>query len=735
MPCHTGATEDAASRRPARPGGSAPASPSPPRTTAARSGPLPVAWARAVPAWAWVAALVVVSTAVRIAIGRRMAAPWIMVDELVYSELAKSIAETGRPGWRDQAITAYGPVYPLLLSPAYLIHEAVPSAYAAMKAMNALLMTLAAVPAYVLARRVVSVPLALLVALLTVSVPSMLYTGTIMTENAFYPAFLVAALALVLVLEEPTPLRQGLLLGAVVLAYATRVQAIALLPAIVTAPLLLAWFEGRGRRGLGAYRILWIVLGAGTALLLAVQLARGRSVKAILGAYEAAGNYEYSVGPILRWLGYHVAGLDLYLGVVPFAAFLLVLALARRLDRPAQAFVAATAALTFWLVLEVAAFASLPTVERIEERNIFYVAPLFFAVLLLWIERGAPRPSAPALAAAAVAGVLPALIPYTRLIGVSAQSDTLALLPWWWLQDHVIDLSQVWIAALALGAALAAAFVLVPRRYALALPGLVLVLYAVALPAIENGRHGVRMASLGALFQGITTGRPDWVDREVGRDAEVAFLWSGRTDAFTLWQNEFFNRSVGPVYELANPLGGGLPSTAVAIGRRDGVLRDSAGRPVRAEYVLADEFVPLAGRVLTSDRPKGMVLLRTGGPLRATQVVSGLYPGDTWSRSTATYERLRCSGGAVAVDLVTDGGLFPRGQVVTARRGGRVVARTRVAPSTPTTLTVPLRRGRGGRCRVIFTVSPTAVPQRILPGSTDTRRLGVHFERFEYLAP
>ncbi|MDQ3823789.1 MAG: glycosyltransferase family 39 protein [Actinomycetota bacterium] len=664
-----------------------------------------------------------------------MVAPWIMVDELVYSELAKSFAETGRFAWRDEPINAYGPVYPLFLSPAYFVHEAVPSAYAAAKAMNALLMTLAAVPAYAIARRVVSSPLAVVAAVLAVSVPSMLYTGTLMTENAFYPAFLLAAYALVAVLERPTALHQVLLLAAVALAYATRVQAIALVPAIVTAPLLLAWLDGRGWRSLGAYRVLWTALGAAVVLVVGVQFARGRSLEAVLGAYEAAGDYDYAAGPILRWLLYHVAGLDLYLGVVPFAAFLLLLALGRRLDRSVQVLLAATTAVASWLVLEVAAFASLPTVQRIEERNMFYVAPLFFAALLAWIERGAPRPRPLALAVAAVAAVLPALIPYTKLIGVSAQSDTLALLPWWWLQDHVIDLSQVRIAALVLGVALGAAFLLVPRRLALALPVVVLLLYAVTLPAIENGRHGVRMASLGALFQGITTGTRDWVDRAVGSDAEVAFLWSGRADAFTLWQNEFFNRSVGPVYELANPLGGGLPSTAVAIAHRDGLLRDSAGRTIRAEYVLTDEYVPLAGRVVARDRQKGMLLLRTPGPLRATHVVSGLYPGDTWSRRTVTYERLRCRGGAVAVAVMTDGHLFPRGQAIRARRGRVVVATTRIEPDTPTTLTVPLRRGPGGRCRVDFVVSPTAVPAQVLPGSTDTRRLGAHFGRFLYLAP
>jgi hypothetical protein len=664
-----------------------------------------------------------------------MVAPWIMVDELVYSELAKSFAETGRFLWRGEPINAYGPVYPLLVSPAYAIHDAVPAAYAAMKAMNALLMTLAAVPAYAIARRVVSAPLALVAALLAVSVPSMLYTGTLMTENAFYPAFLLATYTLVLALERPTVLNQVLLLGAFALAYATRVQAIALLPAIVTAPLLLAWLDRRGWRSLRAYRVLWVALAAGTALVLAVQLARGRSLKAVLGAYEAAGDYDYSPGPILRWLGYHVAGLDLYVGIVPFAAFLLLLARARGLPRPAQAFLAASLAVTFWLVLEVAAFASLPTVERIEERNMFYVAPLFFVALLVWIERGAPRPQPAAALAAGVAAVLPALIPYTRLIGVSAQSDTLALLPWWWLQDHVITLSQVWIAALALGVALGAAFLLVPRRWTLALPALVLLLYAITLPTIENGRHGVRMASLGALFQGITTGTRDWVDREVGSDAEVAFVWSGRADAFTLWQNEFFNRSVGTVYELANPLGGGLPATAATVDAETGLVRDPAGRPVRAEYALSDDFVPLVGRVLARDRLKGTALVRTAGIVRTTQVLGGLFPGDTWSGRTATYTRLDCRGGRVAVEVLSDGQLFPEGQVLSARRGDRLVARARVQAGVPTTVTVPLRAGLDGDCRVRFAVSPTAVPARVLPGSADTRVLGLHFLRFSYLAP
>src|SRR5581483_10123006 len=44
------------------------------------------------PPWLWLAAIVVVSAGIRIALARRMVAPWIMIDEIVYSELAKSFA-------------------------------------------------------------------------------------------------------------------------------------------------------------------------------------------------------------------------------------------------------------------------------------------------------------------------------------------------------------------------------------------------------------------------------------------------------------------------------------------------------------------------------------------------------------------------------------------------------------------------------------------------------------------
>src|SRR4029453_8932510 len=102
-----------------------------------------------------------------------------------------------------------------------------------------------AIPTYFLARRVLPPLWSLLAAVLAVAVPSMMYTGTLMTETVFYPLFVAVALALVLALERPTTARQVILLAACLLAFLTRSQAIVLIPAVATAPLVLAWLDRR----------------------------------------------------------------------------------------------------------------------------------------------------------------------------------------------------------------------------------------------------------------------------------------------------------------------------------------------------------------------------------------------------------------------------------------------------------------------------------------------------------
>ena len=675
---------------------------------------------RRVPAWAWLAAIVAGSTVLRAWLGSRMPAPFIFTDELHYQENARSLAAGRGFDVREEPYGIVSVLYPLLLAPAYLLFDSLPDAYAAARTLNALAMSLAALPAYLIARRVLPAAWSLLAALLAVAIPSLAYTGTLMSENAFYPAFLLAAWALLRALPQPTPGRLAVLLAACGAATLIRVQGLAVVLAALTAPLLLRLLA---RRPLRPWAPLYGVVAGGAVLLLVAQLARGASISSLLGAYRVVGEESYDLVEVLKFLFWHVAELDLYLGAIPFAAFLLLAGRVRSLEPRLQELVVGTLALAGWTLVVVAAFAS-RFADAIEERNVFVVAPLFLIALLAWIRLGAPRPRAYAAVAGAVAAVLPALIPYDRFLQLKVRSDTLMIVPLWNVQDEV-GLARLDDVVLLGGIVAAAAFLLVPRRYALVLPGAVLVYFAVAIRPIHAGPHGMEHAAAGALYEGIG-GRRDWIDRAVG-DADVAALYTGLPHRFTVLQNEFFNRSLGRVYTLGGPMDGGLPETAVSVDERTGEVLRADGTVVREPYVLTDGSVALDGEPVAQDARLGLTLYRTNGPLISTTRVTGVY-NDQWSGPEVSYRRVRCRGGTLTVALEGDPGLFDEPQTVTATGGERRVVAT-VPPRRVVRLAVPLRPA-AGVCRVRFAVTPTKAP-----GGGDTRELGTHFRAFEYDAP
>ena len=677
-----------------------------------------------IPGWAWVTGLVVVSFAVRYVLARRIVAPWIMVDELIYSELAKSFASGGHFLLRGQSTGAYGYVYPGLLAPAWAAFHRVPQAYAAAKVVNSLVVSLAAVPAYLLARRVLSRWYALAAAALAMSLPMLLFAGMLMTENAFYPAFLLMALATVLWLERPDLRRSAFVLGAFVLAYLTRAEAVAVLPALATAPFLVS-----GRRALREFRWFFVAGAAAIVFVVVLQVGRGASIFGVFGAYEVAGHAGYSAAGVSRWLLYHWEELILSVGIVPFAATGTLALTMRGRPRPERAFLAATVALSFWLVLEVAAFASEQSL-RVEERNMFYVVPLLLIGLMLWVERGCPRPWPAAGVAVAAAVALPAALPYSMLIGLPAISDTSALLPLWSLAPSVGGIASLRWVVLGVGLAACLLFLFLPRRYALVIPLLVLVYFGVSQKPIEAQ---YRKYSILDQFQGITASHPDWVDRAVGRNADVTLIWTGNTDKYSIWENEFFNRSVRRFYYTAAPLTGDLPEKPLAVDRKTVLMHGPGGAVVRARYVLTDRTANIGGTVVAQDAKKQIVLLRVGGgPVRQVALVDGLYPQDTWSGPAVTYTRLDCRGGAVVVKLQSDPSLFSKPSTVVASVDGREVARTQVAPEATKLLRVPVTP-HGHTCAIHFAISPTLVPAKATKGQNpDPRELGVHFSQFTY---
>jgi hypothetical protein len=693
-----------------------------------------------VPAWLWLGALVLVSAGIRLALAKPHPAPWIFGDELVYSNLAESVSRTGSFALRDSpGLHGYGPGYPLLISPAYAVFDDLAHAYAAAKAINALLMSLAAIPVYLIARRLVSVWLALAAAVLAIAIPSLIYTGTIMTENAFYPAFLACVFAFFSALERPTLWRQLGALGLVGVAFLIRAQAVTLVPAFATAIVVMCFLEARAERRLtrrellrrlDAFRVTWLAFLAGVILVFGLGLARGRSPSNVLGGYSVLAEQSYSVSHVARWFVLHIAELDLYLGILPFAALVLLAwdVFGRaELPRPLRLFGLLAISIVVWMTLVVSAtasyFAGVNGSGRIEERNLFHLAPLFLIALVVWVGRGLPRRWPAAAVAALVAGGLPGAIPYNEFANLSALSDTLVVIPLWNLVffGH-IQAGTLPVLVTLCSLAAGGLFLFAPRRAAL-LPGALVLGWFIFLHFPLE--HQIAGTSRGVLQQGLG-GRREWIDEAVGGRSQVAALWTGNPSPMTVLQNEFFNRSLHPIYALdgAPSVNSLLPQKRVSIDPRTGLLRGGEGGPVRSEYAFGDSTVEVAGREVARDPALGAVVYRVGGDVRLRRRLTGVYP-DSWTGPEAVYTRWACRGGRLLISVAGQPGISRSTETVVADAGGKPVGTVRVPPTgAERTVVFPLR-SRAGVCTLFLHATPTLI-------GPDGRTLGVRLTRIEY---
>jgi hypothetical protein len=686
-----------------------------------------------VPAWLWLGALYAVAVAVVLTLALRVKSPWIMVDELVYSDTARSVADGAGFTIRGQA-AGYGYVYPLLLAIPYAVADRMTDVYALARVLNALLMCSVVVPVYLLARRVVRVPSALAAAALAVAMPATVYVASLMTENVFYPLFAWFALALVAALDRPTLRRQLGVLALCVLLFLTRAQAIVLFAAVLTAPPALAWIE-RGRpRSLRAWRPLYGLVVLVALAVVVYETARGRSIFNVLGGYSVAGSTSYHFWPVLKWIVLHLSALALTTWVLPFAAAVVVLASARHLDRQLRVLAAATASLGFWLVLEVGVFASRYSF-RLEERNLFYLTPLLVIALLAWIERGQPRPPRATVAGAVVAVALVGAVPFASLLNENSQSDTPSLQPWWYLASSWTGRTTVALVAALTALALAAAFLWLPARYAPWLPALVGAGFLLTWLPLEAWPNGFPQASVHFYDAGVAAGT-SWIDRTVGTNANVAVLWSGGS-AVRIWQDEFWNRSVRRVYGLDGAeLPGNMPQREVTAQRSSSTLVDARGRPIDADYVLADTRSPVIGQRVAADPDHLLALYRVEKPARLALRITGWYD-DSWTGPEVTWTREQCSGGRLRFDVRSDPGLFAHTlQRVTI--GGTTPQRPPLVihpTGEPRVVTLPLQP-RGGTCVVDLKISPARIPANYPQlHIQDNRLLGVHVDYFTYLRP
>jgi hypothetical protein len=296
--------------------------------------------------------------------------------------------------------------------------------------------------------------------------------------------------------------------------------------------------------------------------------------------------------------------MELYLGVIPLAAFgiLLVQAFSSvALSAQLRRLVLLTACLGAGLLATVAALsASKYGLGRTHERNLFYLAPLILISFFAWLNAGLPRPRGTTTVVAVVLVLLPLMIP-VRAIGSSGE-DGLALVAW----EDTGTRPRVAIAGMALVAAVAVAVFLISRR-----PKVMLgVCFAGLTVALVAGQlHAARSVA----GDSPPWRDPGWIDRAVGSDARVVALWATTNTGpqasrwAGVWADEFFNRSVRDVASADGPLPDGLPVTELTI-RPNGCLQ--AAFPSRPQYVVLETVRPLTAPVVRISPSKRAILYR-----------------------------------------------------------------------------------------------------------------------------
>jgi hypothetical protein len=604
---------------------------------------------RAVPAWAVLGGLVLASAALRFWAGTRIPGLWIMPDEAVYASLGQSVYRSLDLSIFGGSTGLYSLVYPLVEG-LPLAYGDLDRGYELLKAWQAVVMSLTAVPVYLWGRRLTSPRWALAAAALTLLMPGLLYSGLVMTEVAFLPVAVLAAWAMARALEQPTGGRQALLVGAIALAGATRLQALVLLPVFLTALALDAGF----RRSLGTVRRFTPTL-AGLAVLLlgwaVYRLHAGGPWQQVLGSYQAATSAPWDPEKIARFVLYHLADTMLLVGAVPLCALVLlaVHALRGREESPAvRAHVAVALSLVAWFVVEVGVFAS-AHVDRLAERDLLALAPVLFLSLGIWLERGGPRPRVVTAVVAVVAFLVVSAVPWRRFSQAEALPDAFSIAPLFKLIERSPDFDPAPLV-LIVAAVLLAGFVLLPRRALVVLPVAVGALLCTG--SIFASREVAERAAYDDQY--LLGGRRDWIERAV--DAPVGLLYTGELYWNGVYQQLFWNRNITHVYYLyPTAVPGPIPQDAITIGG-DGLLSRSGGRFISEHYIAAPattKFIgtPIAKLDQYGIQQAGLILWRLDEDARLSYTVSGVRPdGDLHEPGRMIANE--CAGGFFRITLI-----------------------------------------------------------------------------------
>jgi hypothetical protein len=561
------------------------------------------------------ATLVGASFVLRTVLAWLRSTPTFFADEYIYAELARSLAETGRPLIRGASASFPALLQPILTAPAWLVED-VETSFRLVQTLGALLMSLAAIPVFLLARRVgLGMGPAFAVAALALLVPDMVYAAWVVAEPVAYPLALAAVLAGTTALARPSRRSQLAFLALAGLASFARAQFVVLPLCFLAATLVMGLRERRLR---ATFREQALVVGL-LAIPLVVLLAIGPG--RALGFYEGVLDVELTSPEMMKWVGIDAMLLVYGSGVVlaPGALLGLWLALRRPRSRAELAFGALAVPLILVLLVEAAAYGL--SGDRVQERYFFYAVPLVGIAFALYASRGWPH----RLAHGAIAAGLVALAARVPLSGFSAaEGKTNA--PTLFAQARLEQaLGDVGLASLvAAGAVTLLLAALVAGTWRRRSPTwLALVLALAACAATSAGAISYNVANAERTKRDVLGPQPSFVDRSGVEDA--ALLLTRASERGIAAEHLFWNRSVDTVYLLPDA----QPPDAFAVTRltiaADGALV-AGGEPV-TRPLLADGFSDTlrfrTSREIASS--PAYRLLRSDGPQRLALYAPGRY--------------------------------------------------------------------------------------------------------------